>query len=206
MGCESLISITLPNSLTTIGWSSFQDCLALSSITIPNNVTLIETSAFYGCSGLKSITIGEKVKTIKPHAFALCKNLTDVYCIAENVPNTASSAFDDSYIEYATLHVPTYSVELYKAEEPWKRFNSIVSINTDVDNIHASSIVIKNIGNTISISGVKKGTPITIYDTSGKIVATAITISDCTSIVTSLRYGETAIIKIGEMSVKKVLK
>lgn len=105
MACESLISITLPNSLTSIGWSSFQDCLALSSITIPNNVTLIETSAFYNCNGLKSITIGEKIKNIKAHAFASCKNLTDVYCFAKEVPNTALSAFENSYIEYATLHV-----------------------------------------------------------------------------------------------------
>ena len=184
----------------------FQDCLALSSITIPNNVTSIETSAFYNCSSLISVTIGEKVKNIKAHAFASCKNLTDVYCLVEKVPNTELSTFEDSYIEYATLHVPTNSIELYKAEEPWNGFNSIVSINTDVDNNHTSSIMIEIIGNTISISGIEEGTPITIYDTSGKIVGSAIAISNCTSIVTPLRHGEIAILKIGEMSVKTIMK
>ena len=33
----------------------------------------------------------------------------------------------DSYIDYSTLHVPTASVNAYKAAEPWKNFKSIVA-------------------------------------------------------------------------------
>ena len=57
----------------------------------------------------------------------------DVYCYAEAVPSTNANAFDDSNIEYATLHVPGSAIEYYKATYPWSNFKNIVSI-TDYNN------------------------------------------------------------------------
>jgi hypothetical protein len=54
--------------------------------------------------------------------------LSEVYCYATNVPNTDSGAFSGSYIEYATLFVPSSSIEQYKATEPWKSFGNIVGL------------------------------------------------------------------------------
>ena len=62
-GCESLTSITIPDSVTSIGYRAFYNCSGLTSITIPDSVTSIGDGAFYNCSGLTSITIpfvGEK--------------------------------------------------------------------------------------------------------------------------------------------------
>ena len=126
-GCTGLTSITLPNGLTTFGQCAF-DCTGLSSVTIPNNVTNINYYAFSGCNNLSSVTIGEKVSNIFSGAFANCQQLTDVYCLAGNVPNTASDAFNDSYIEYATLHVPAASLSSYSDSEPWKNFKNIVAL------------------------------------------------------------------------------
>ena len=81
-----------------------------ATVTIPISVTSIENSAFYGCRDLTSVSIGSGVKSISNQAFASCKELTDVYCLAEAVPNTDTDVFQESYIEYATLHVPTTSV------------------------------------------------------------------------------------------------
>ena len=50
--CSGLTSITIPNSVTTIGSYAFRDCSGLTSITIPNSVTSIGSSAFFGCSSL----------------------------------------------------------------------------------------------------------------------------------------------------------
>jgi hypothetical protein len=127
-GCSGLTSVTIPNSVTSIGYAAFRDCSGLTSVTIPNSVTSIEYSAFYQCSGLTSVTIGSGIKSIESYAFAKCPELTDVYCHAINVPSTFTDAFNDSYIEYATLHVPAESVNAYRAAEPWKNFKSIVSI------------------------------------------------------------------------------
>ena len=92
-------------------------------------MTSIRSEAFRGCSGLTSVTIGSGVKNIYSQAFASCKDLTDVYCLTEEVPSTKTDAFKDSYIEYATLHVNAASIDDYKAVEPWKNFKSIASLN-----------------------------------------------------------------------------
>ena len=39
--CESLISVTIPNSVTSIGEYSFHLCKSLTSVTIPNSVTVL---------------------------------------------------------------------------------------------------------------------------------------------------------------------
>ena len=128
-GCSGLTSITIGNSVTSIGGYAFTLCTSLTSITIPNSVTSIGGAAFYQCSGLTSVTIGSGIKNIYGSAFASCPELTDVTCYAENVPSTGTDAFKDSYIEYATLHVPASAVNAYKVADPWKNFKSIVAID-----------------------------------------------------------------------------
>ena len=54
---EGKTSITIPNSVTSIGEKAFSGCSSLTSITIPNSVTSIGDHAFYNCSSLTSITI-----------------------------------------------------------------------------------------------------------------------------------------------------
>jgi len=43
--------------------------------------------------------------------------------------NKVVDAFQDSYVEFAILHVPAVSVEAYRAVEPWKNFKNIVALN-----------------------------------------------------------------------------
>ena len=127
--CFGLTSVTIPNSVTSIGGSAFDGCYGLTSVTIPNSVTSIGKWAFDGCSGLTSVTIGSGVKSIGSEAFAYCANLETVTCLAENVPSTDSGAFKDSYVNYATLRVPTKSVAAYSATEPWNKFGKIEGID-----------------------------------------------------------------------------
>ena len=127
--CSGLTSVTIPNSVTTIGKEAFEGCSGLTSITIPNSVTSIGNYTFKGCSGLTSVTIGSGVEYIYSEAFANCGNLTDVYCLATIVPSTYSDAFNESYPEYMTLHVPASAINNYKTTAPWSSFGNIVAIN-----------------------------------------------------------------------------
>ena len=127
-GCSGLTSVTIPNSVTSIGGSAFSGCSSLTSVTIPNSVTSIREYAFHGCSSLTSVTIPNSVASIGGEAFAKCSNLENVYCYAEKVPSTVDSAFEGSYIEYSTLHVPGSSLSSYKTTAPWSGFGTIKAL------------------------------------------------------------------------------
>lgn len=78
MDCVELLSIEIPNSITSIGEAAFFRCSELTSITIPNSVKKIGGFAFHGCSNLKSIDIPNGVSTIKTSTFAGCTGLTSI--------------------------------------------------------------------------------------------------------------------------------
>ena len=130
--CTNLASVTFGNSLKTIGTEAFYGCTSLTSVNIPNSVTEISYEAFEYCKKLAVVGIGSGIEEINSGAFAKCEGLTDVYCFAEKLPYTDSYAFKDSYIEYATLHVPAGSLDAYKAKTPWSGFMDKVQITGKV--------------------------------------------------------------------------
>jgi hypothetical protein len=89
-GCWGLTGIIIPNSVTSIGKSAFNNVL-LSSITIPNSVTKIENGAF-AYSTLTSVTIPDSVTTIEIYAFQSCSSLTSV-TIGNGVTSIGFGAF-----------------------------------------------------------------------------------------------------------------
>ncbi len=230
--------------------------------------------------------------------FTFCYELTDVYCYAEKIPLTESSAFLDSSIEYATLHVPAVSISLYQHTEPWSGFKSIVALNgeepvvpetkqcatptisyasgkltfncetegvefvteiTDSDikkhydatisltatynitvyatktgydnsetstatlcwidaepkkegitdgitNVPARAVMIQSNGGILTIEGADDGTPVSVFDISGVQEGTATISNGSATISTNLQPGSIAIVKIGQKSVKVVMK
>lgn len=54
-----------------------------------------------------------------------------MYCYAESLPSTESNAFEGSYIEYSTLHVPASAIESYRTTAPWSGFGKIVALDDE---------------------------------------------------------------------------
>ena len=240
------------------------------------------------------------MESIGYEAFAYCEELTDVYCYAEKVPFTESDAFDGSYIEYATLHVPASSIEQYKATAPWSNFGTIVATDgtipepptpekcatptisyskgeltfscdtegaeyvyeiTDTDikkgyaakvsltvtynisvyatktnyensdtiqatlcwieqqpqtegitdedaiaEVQAVPVLIQTQGNTINVQGAEAGTEIILYGTNGVQLDSVIATTSVASLSTSRLSGPVAIVKIGNKTVKVLVK
>lgn len=342
--CSSLTSINIPNSVISIGNRAFNGCTGLTSITIPNSITSIEARAFDGCSSLTSMTFlceivdywfdgnissnlppltdiifGEGVKTIKDNAFNGFANiktidiastvtsigakafsgtnkLSDVICRAIDVPEMDRTAFENSYPNYATLHVPAVSIAAYKATAPWNEFKEIVALKQDLpddaeqcatptityqngkllfasetegvefnyvitDNdikagantevqldatyhisvyatkegykdsetatatlcwidanpttegitqgiasVSANAVLIRSNNGILSITGAQEGTPINVYDISGKTTGSAKASDETTNVATSLQRGDIGIVMIGGKSIKLMMK
>ena len=77
---------------------------------------------------MTSVTISNSVTYIFDEAFAKCGNLENVYCYAEKIRYADDDIFSDSYIEYATLHVPSSALSYYQTTPPWSRFGTIKTL------------------------------------------------------------------------------
>ena len=117
--CSGLTSVTIGNSVTSIGDSAFSSCKRLTTVNwnaiactsagtsnycifdscsklvtvnIGNDVTIIPSDTFRGCTGLKSITIPESVTSIGSYAFDGCSGLLSV-TIGNGVTSIGFAAF-----------------------------------------------------------------------------------------------------------------
>lgn len=128
--CTSLKEVIIPNGLNIIS-NTFNGCSNLISISLPNSVQNIDSYSFYDCSKLRTIILGNEIYSIGEQAFANCTELSDVYCFSYSVPQTKKNTFDNSYIDYVTLHVPASSISSYSSSSPWSSFQNIVAISSE---------------------------------------------------------------------------
>ena len=136
-GCKNSV---IPNSVTSIGDQAFFACKGLTSITIDNSINSIGYDAF-GSSGLVSVTIGNSVESIGNYAFNSCNNLASViignsvssignrafYNIHQNasiilypttVPSLGTAAFDNT----SKIYVPYQSRSKYSSASNWNNY------------------------------------------------------------------------------------
>lgn len=103
--CDGLTSVTIPNSVTSIGEGAFRNCSSLASVNIPKTVTDIGSYAFYGCSALESF----HSRIERPGG----------------VVTYGSNIFDYTTKQKATLYIPKDTKILYFNTLPWSEFLNI---------------------------------------------------------------------------------
>ena len=82
-------------TLTSIWYSAFLNA-TITSITIPNSVSTIGDYAFEGCNSLQSVTIGAFVQSIGKGAFKGCSNLKEMVFYPTTVPTVGESTIPNS--------------------------------------------------------------------------------------------------------------
>ena len=103
-GCK-IYSINLPESVTSIKNSAFEDCQTLNNINIPSSVISIGDKAFYGCQSLKSLTISNGVTSIGVSAFQGCVSLSTV-----TIPESVIFLRDYAFFDCMSLESITFAL------------------------------------------------------------------------------------------------
>ena len=91
--CTNLTTISLPETLRTIGGQAFYGCSNLDGVALPSSLTTIATGAFAECTALTSVAIPSGVKTVNMDTFRNCKSLTEV-TIAAGVQKIDDGGFE----------------------------------------------------------------------------------------------------------------
>ena len=101
----------------------YRDCTGLTSITIPNSVTSLGKSCFDGCSGLTSVTIPNSVTSLGNYCFSDCSGLTEVHVNRETPPATGGKIFE-ACESLQTIYVPTGASANYEFD-PWNAYKIV---------------------------------------------------------------------------------
>ena len=180
-GCKRLKSVKLPNTLKSIAFWGFGNCIALESIDFGTSLETIGEGCFYNCSalneavlpnslktigstafakaGLQGLALGTGITTMAKDAFIYCESLKEVITpITEPTAEMIGYAtFYAKNRENRTLYVPKGTKSTYEALEDWViYFSDVVELSNKAGDVNNDSET--NTGDVSAIYGAILGT------------------------------------------------
>ena len=203
-------SITMPNTLKTVGGFSLYGCEKLISVKIPDSVTNIMNHAFYNCTSLQNITIPNSVTSIGNDAFYNCPSLSiygcansyaQTYANENNIPFkpvTETVAVTSVAISSSTLNLDKgKTAALTATVSPSNATDKKItwtSSNTSVAKVSSSGVVTGVSAGTATIkatstNGISAKCTVTVKDN------TTATIANTSTLPTSITLGSSITMK-----------
>jgi hypothetical protein len=165
-----LTSITIPDSVTSIGLGAFQGCSKLTAIEIPALVTFIGNDAFNSCTSLTLVTFASNSQftSIAKGAFELCNKLTSI-----RIPNSVTSISDNAFLNCSVLNSITFAFDSPLQTIGRNAFRSCISLNSifipnsvisiDADTFTSSALTTMYVSTINSLGLIPGVTPVTLY-------------------------------------------
>lgn len=123
-GCSSLKNVVLPKTLKEIENRALCKCESLTSLEIPEGITTLPAYFAAGCSSLKNITLPKSLKTIYWGAFQECSSLERI-----DLPNTLESIQDNVFTSCTSL-------KYFRLPEGIKNLGNSIISNTSLEELH----------------------------------------------------------------------
>lgn len=153
---------------------------------------------------LKTLEIGSNLSKVTDFS----KNTTLEYIKVKRTNPPTAMGFSNYNFINTILYVPRGCKAIYESRAIWKNFWNIqeFDITSNIPQISADAVRIQSKNGIISILGVDKGKDVVIYTVSGQIVGSTKGNGNQISLITNIKKGEIAIIKIGEKTLKTVMQ
>ena len=145
--CSNLSYAIIPDSITSIEYATFYNCSSLNSIVIPNSVISIGNSAFYGCSSLDSVIIPNSVTSIEISAFHGCSSLVYI-----TIPGAITSIADDLFGDCRKLnYIPISNSITSIGRYAFGNCDSLISVHIPNSVTSIGPLAFENCSNLTSI-------------------------------------------------------
>lgn len=132
--CNALNPI-FNDKLEFIGTSAFEQNNGIISLTLPESVTTLSEHAFDGCSSLESVTISSPIWYLNDFVFSNCPKLNTLRLNSSTVVGHTTNAnwypVPANQIANVKLIVPEHLVAAYKLESYWYNFKAIEGFSTE---------------------------------------------------------------------------
>lgn len=109
------VNVTIPDTVTTIGYMAFAKSRNLESVNVPEGITKLRAT-FSGCSKLKNVTLPSTLKRIEVNTFEEC-DLSNGINIPAGVTFIGDSAFARTNLEYIELPDSINTIEMHAFKE-----------------------------------------------------------------------------------------
>ena len=160
--CQNLQTISVPNSVKSIGKRAFYQCNSLRGIKLPNKITRIEDETFYHCYNLNSIVIPSSVIEIGKDAFDGCR-IAKAFWLPNTPPEGVNNLAFYTNIDYVSNDKYSFSGRCYPFLSSMFESNGIVYIPVDpsertcdaVDFVRDTTYVDVNVEKTVTYRGIE---------------------------------------------------
>jgi hypothetical protein len=137
---------------------------------------------------------------------------------AECVTNISDADIKTHYGNEISL-TATYNISVYATKEGYENSETATAtlcwidvtpqsegITTRMDQIAARPVLVKTDNGFITVEGVDDQTDVRVYTTDGKLAGTAVSHNNAATVATSILSGSIAIVKVGDKSVKVMMR
>ena len=137
--CRSMDSVIFAgNNVQEIGDWAFYNCHSLRSLTLPEGVEEIGRAAFFDCTYLNELTLPSTLKKIADNGFAGCEKLGTMYVNALVPPTIEAKTFED--VDRATpVFVPKGTIARYQADQYWSEFFNMAEYEAPTGNLNTAA-------------------------------------------------------------------
>lgn len=155
--CHSLLNINIPSGVTQLGECVFDSCFSLSTVTVPKGIEYFEAMAFHSCHSLQSINLPDSLRVIGTSGFEECCSLSNIILPAYTRVIEVS-AFKDCYL-LPNIVIPEGLTDI--KGNAFKGCDSLSNI-TIPNNSHISNIGINAFSQCVSLSSITIPSRVTV--------------------------------------------